>query len=95
MKKILLTGLYFAVFLPLSAQNNLSEQSHTIEVTGTAEMEFIPDQIFVSFDLKEYDQKNSGKIPIAEIKSNFLKSYHEAGIQDSLISIDSYEALNR
>lgn len=63
----------------------------TINVSGSAEMEVIPDEIYVQIDLREYDRKSSPKVSIDEIKSAFLANVRQIGIPDSAVSIASYE----
>lgn len=61
----------------------------TISVTGSAEMEFVPDQIFVFVELKEYFTKGS-KTDLDRIKTTFLNTCKNLSIPDSLISISDY-----
>jgi len=62
----------------------------TISVSGSAEMEVIPDEIFVNIVLTEYIKKGEPKKDIETIKSEFLASCKAAGIPDSLVSIVAY-----
>jgi uncharacterized protein len=66
----------------------------TIQVNGSAEMEIVPDQIFVHVTLKEYDKKGQGKIDLEKIKESFLRQYKSIGMHDSLISIVNYDGMN-
>jgi len=66
----------------------------TITVTGTAEMEIVPDEIYVNVDLKEYDKKGSGKVNLETIKTDFLKSVRSIGVPDSAVSIAAYDGYN-
>lgn len=89
MKKIILPVLLLLLFVSAKAQDkNLFPR--TITVTGSAEMEVIPDEISVLVDLKEYEKKGQGKITIDKIKSQFLAKAKEIGIPDSAITISSY-----
>lgn len=63
----------------------------TIQVNGSAEMEIIPDQVYVHVLLKEYEKKGHGKVNIEKIKEHFLNQYKATGMHDSLISIVSYD----
>ena len=63
----------------------------TIQVSGSAEMKIIPDQIYVQVILKEYEKKGQGKVNIEAIRNNFLKQYKAIGMPDSLISIAGYD----
>jgi uncharacterized protein YggE len=73
------------------AQNQINPYPKTITVTGSAEMEIIPDEIYVQVDLKEYEKKGQGKINIENIKRNFLDNVKAIGIPDSLVSIAAYD----
>lgn len=66
----------------------------TITVNGSADMEVIPDEIYVNIELKEYQKKGESKKDIEAIKSAFLESCKIAGIPDSAISIASYSGNN-
>jgi uncharacterized protein YggE len=73
------------------AQNQINPYPKTITVTGSAEMEIIPDEIYVQVDLKEYEKKGQGKINIENIKRNFVDNVKAIGIPDSLVSIAAYD----
>lgn len=98
MKKIL-TGLltlmlFTATAFTATAQlNELSEflKQRSINVSGTAEMEVVPDEIYVQVDLREYDKKGVGKVDIEKIKNNFIKACISIGIPDTNISIQGYQ----
>jgi len=94
MKKILLSLSLIAFLIPAFSQQVVNPYPKTITVTGSAEMEVIPDQIYVIVDLKEYEKKGQGKIDLETIKSQFLKTAKEVGIPDTAISIASYEGYN-
>ena len=63
----------------------------TITVSGSAEMEVIPDEIYVQIDLREYQKKGDPKVSIDQIKNDFLRDLKSIGIPDSAVSIASYE----
>ncbi len=84
-----LTAILFT--LSSFAQTQINPYPKTITVTGSAEMEIIPDEIYVQVDLKEYDKKVQGKINIETIKRNFLNNVKAIGIADSLVSIAAYD----
>ena len=73
------------------AQTQINPYPKTITVTGSAEIEIIPDEIYVQVDLKEYEKKGQGKINIEIIKRNFLNNVKALGIPDSLVSIAAYD----
>ncbi len=66
----------------------------TISVTGSAEMEVIPDEIYVQVDLREYKKKGEDKVDIDKIKADFLASCKTIGIADSNISLASFDGYN-
>ena len=72
-------------------QTQINPYPKTINVTGSAEIEIIPDEIYVQVDLKEYEKKGQGKINIETIKRNFLNNVKGIAIADSLISIAAYD----
>jgi len=92
MKKIFII-LSCLAFLQLKSQQVLNPFPKTINVNGSAEMEVIPDEIYVQVDLKEY-QKKGDKMALDQIKSEFLNSVKSLGIPDSAVSIASYEGYN-
>ena len=81
------------LFLLLAGQGIGQEtvKQKTINVTGMAEMEVVPDEIFVQINLREYDKKGGGKVDIDEIRKDFLKSAVEIGLHDSDLSVQSYQ----
>jgi uncharacterized protein YggE len=72
--------------LCLQAQEKTPAQK-TITVTGTAEAEVVPDEIYVQVDLREYDKRGVGKIDIETIKTNFLAACKSIGLADSDVSV--------
>jgi uncharacterized protein YggE len=66
----------------------------TITVSGSAEMEIIPDEIYVNVELKEYQKKGDDKKDIETIKKQFLDAAKSVGIPDSAISIVSFTGNN-
>lgn len=94
MKTRLLTGLLAAciavVLISCNGGNSTMESPKKIEVTGSAEMEFVPDEIYVTFTMKEYLDASKKKVKIENIKTDFLALCKTAGVPDSSISISSY-----
>lgn len=87
--------IVIAIFILLIGFNALSQKSEafpkTIDVSGSAEMEIAPDEIYVVVTLKEYEKKGTGKIGLEKIKSDFLNYCKSIGLPDSAISIAAYE----
>jgi uncharacterized protein YggE len=94
MNKFLLTCSLLIIGFASFSQNDKNPYPKTITVTGSAEMEIIPDEIYVQVHLKEYDKKGDGKISLDKIKQNFLTSVKSLGIPDSLVSIAAYDGTN-
>jgi len=92
MKRLVIILASFYCF-QLKAQQIVNPFPKTITVNGRAEMEIIPDEIYVQVDLREYEKKGE-KVTIDQIKSDFLKNVRSLGIQDSAISIASYEGFS-
>ena len=66
----------------------------TITVNGSAEMEIVPDEIYVQVYLKEYEKKGAGKVPIDKIRQEFLTAVRSLGLPDTAISVSGYDANN-
>ncbi len=98
MKKITLLSIATALVFSLHAQPNTQPGCYpfpkTITVTGSAEMEVIPDEIYVQVDLREYKKKGEDKVELDKIKTEFLASCKAAGISDNDIAVASYDGYN-
>jgi len=94
MKRVFVTLLMMLFVFNSFSQSEKNPFPKTITVTGSAEMEIVPDEIYVQVDLKEYDKKGQGKISIDKIKQDFLNNVKALGIPDSLISIAAYDGYN-
>jgi uncharacterized protein len=89
MKKILFTVLTAIIFSGSFGQENTVKQ-RSINVNGSAEMEVVPDEIYVQVELKEYDKKNAGKVNIETIRNKFLEACKSIGLTENEISVQSY-----
>lgn len=95
MKKFITASLMTMLALVSFAQTSVTNPfPKTIDVTGSAEMEIVPDEIYVVVELKEYDKKGTGKIDLEKIKADFLNKVRSIGIPDSLVTIASYDGNN-
>lgn len=97
MKKILLTAACITTAFFAGAQNTQPgcfPYPKTIDVTGSAEMEVIPDEIYVQVDLKEYKKRGEEKVQLDKIKTDFLTNCKSIGIADSTIAIASFDGYN-
>jgi uncharacterized protein YggE len=94
MKKLLLvfafvTGSFVS---PLVAQTALTieNQKNKIEVTGSAEMEVVPDELYFNITLKEYytDEKNQkDKVLTTTLEKQLVKAITDAGLSKDNLSI--------
>jgi uncharacterized protein len=94
MKQIVTTIFIACITMGAFAQQNNNPFPKTIQVTGSAETYIIPDEIYVIVTLKEYEKKNTGKINLERIKSDFINYCRSIGLPDSSVSIASYEGYN-
>jgi hypothetical protein len=71
--KIFLFTFFFATtsILPLCAQTTPAPQERIISVNGTAELEIIPDEIYVSVTIREFT-KEKKKFTIEELEKTLL-----------------------
>lgn len=91
MKRIFM-GIW-AVFslLAIDAISQEPIKQKTINVSGVAEMEVVPDEIYVQVELIEYDKKGGGKVDIEAIKNAFLKAALTIGLSESDINVQGYQ----
>lgn len=94
MNKLFIFALFLLVAASSKAQSDKNPFPKTITVTGSAEMEIVPDEIYVQVDLKEYEKKGQGKVTIDRIRQDFLNSVKTVGIPDSALSIAAYDGYN-
>ena len=95
MKKLILITFSLSLIFFTHAQQPVSATfPKTISVSGSAEMEIVPDEIFVNIHLREYQKKGEAKKELEIIKSQFLESCKAVNIPDSLISIAAFTGYN-
>src|SRR5688572_7283066 len=94
MKQIVTTIFIACISMGALAQPNNNPYPKTIQVTGSAESEIIPDEIYVIVTLREYDKKSVGKVGLEKIKNDFIGYCRSIGLADSAVSIASYEGYN-
>jgi uncharacterized protein YggE len=94
MKQITATLFILFTISGASAQTTNNPYPRTIQVSGSAETEIVPDEIYVVVTLKEYEKKGSGKINLDRIKSDFLANCKSIGLPDSIVTIAAYEGYN-
>ena len=83
-KVLSISTLIFTSTFVSNAQQVIMEKPlvKKIEVTGSAEQEVLPDEIFVTVSLREYfkDKDNKNKIDIMVLEKQLQKAVEEAGI---------------
>ncbi len=79
-------ALLFGAF-SLFAQQPANTNKPIIEVTGSAEMDIIPDEIYVSVTLREFMFERK-KQPIASIEKDFKEVTNNLKIDNKLISLE-------
>ncbi|MBS1746883.1 MAG: SIMPL domain-containing protein [Bacteroidetes bacterium] len=91
MKKILLALSASLCLLISNAQNmNSTIKQRTINVTGHAETEITPDEIYVQIELREYNKKNGEKVDIQTIINQFLIEAKSMNIADTDVVVQGY-----
>lgn len=93
MKHLLITGVLALSTLFINAQTvtkTINATEPSINVNGTAEMEVVPDEIYVNIQLKEY-KKGSSKVDIQGIKNEFLAKAKKLGYTEKEIFVYSYD----
>lgn len=95
MKRILTGVIVFFNLLNFQAKSQapIKEviKQKTVNASGIAEMEVVPDEIYVQVHLREYDKKGGAKADIDAIKNDFLKAALSIGINEADISVQGYQ----
>ncbi|MFN7313608.1 MAG: SIMPL domain-containing protein [Bacteroidota bacterium] len=87
MKKIAGTLMLMAMsVMPILAQQN-NQRTPIIEVTGSAELDIIPDEIYVSVTLREYMQEKK-KQPIDAIEKEFKQVIERLKIDPKQVALE-------
>jgi hypothetical protein len=90
MKKIALVVLLLVPFMGFT-QNIESVKSPWIEVSGTAEKEVIPDEIYISITLKERTEGRD-KITIEKLESELREAITKLGIKSDQLVVSNLSA---
>ena len=94
MNRFFILAMMVLFFTLSHAQTVANPYPKTITVTGSAEMEIVPDEIYVMVDLKEYEKKGQGKVSIDKIRQDFLTAVRSLGLPDSNVSVAAYDGYN-
>lgn len=89
MKKLILGVIVSTLCMNAMAQNATPFQ-RTVSSSGTAEIEVVPDEIYVQVVLKEYKLKNGNKVNIDKIKNDFLAACKSMGLTEKDIAVQGY-----
>ena len=94
-KKVLLSAICLLAVFSLHAQTNAQTNEHYIEVTGTSEIEIVPDKIHYLIEIQEYfEEEFDGKskpedyhtkVPLAEIEQGLREALAQAGIPQNAV----------
>ncbi len=90
MKKHILTAIIVLTSLATFAQNY--DPRKKIEVTGTAEQEVTPDEIYIGISLKEYLKDSKRKVSIEDLEVQLQKAVLKAGIAPEDFMINNISA---
>lgn len=77
------------ISLSAVAQTNITQR--TINVSGTAQLEVIPDEIYVHVVLREFNRKNGDKVDLNTIRNNFLAGCKSIGLTEEAVSVVTYD----
>jgi len=91
MKKMILALSASLCLLFANAQviDNTIKQ-RTINVTGSAQLQITPDEIYVQVELREYNKKNGDKVDIETIRNQFLTAAKSMNIADTDVVVQGY-----
>jgi uncharacterized protein len=93
MRKVFLFAFILMSFTVL-AQETFKDE-HFIEVTGTAETEFAPNEITFFIRLREFEE-NKNKVQLEKLDQDFQKALQNAGIDKKRLTLaDAGSKLNR
>jgi uncharacterized protein YggE len=91
MKRLFLAFLLLGYTFTTNAQDNMAKDPiKKIEVTGSSEMEIVPDEIYFSISLKEYfkDEKNQkDKVTIDVLEKQLIAAVIKAGFPRDNLTI--------
>ncbi len=65
-------------------------KQRTVNVTGSAQLEITPDEIYVQIELREYDKKSGDKVDIETIRNQFLSAAKSMGVADTDVVVQGY-----
>jgi uncharacterized protein YggE len=91
MKKIFLALTASVCMIMANAQTiDNTIRQRTINVSGSAELEITPDEIYVQIELREYNKKSGEKVDIQTISNQFLSAVKSMNIADTNLVMQGY-----
>ena len=78
--------MIFLIAVTAAVGQEFVKQEHFIEVTGSAEMEVEPNEIFLFIRLKEFEE-NRAKVPLEKLDQQFLQAVKSANIDRKNLTI--------
>jgi uncharacterized protein len=88
MKQLISTLALFLFFSFAQAQQT-TVLPRLVNVQAMAELELVPDEVWVQVQLQEYDKKGVGKIKIEKISNDFLSRMKALGLTEKEVSLQS------
>lgn len=88
MKKLMIIALIASTSV-LSVSAQTADLRKKIEISGNAETEITPDEIYISISLKEYFKDNKRKVDITELEKQLLTAITKAGISKEDFTINN------
>jgi uncharacterized protein YggE len=92
MKYCILLVALIVITLQGFSQTEPKPLIRTIEVTGSAELEIEPDEVYLNVNLREYVKDKNTKVYLADIDKEFKKVLAEAKIDLSTVSVQGVNA---
>jgi uncharacterized protein YggE len=92
MKKIILIIAFISIGTCLQAQN--LDIRKKIEVSGMAEQEVTPDEIYFSISIKEYLRDNKKKVTLSDLELQLQKAVIKAGVAEKDFTINNMNGYN-
>lgn len=92
MKKFFLVIILAGVAVPMFAQ--MLDTRRKIEVTGNAEMEIVPDIIYMTISLQEYFNGNKKAADINELEKQLQNAVIKAGIPKENLMVNNVSSYN-
>lgn len=84
---LLVSFLFFSVSNVMAQVTDKAPEPPYIEVTGSAEVEIVPDEIYLSIVLKEY-MDGKDKVTLEKLEGQLVQAVETAGISQKQLGID-------